>query len=139
MAQIDDSKKLFEHELGMALGAERKVLATLKKLEKNAQREELKQQFHHHLEETEGQIENIEQAMQTIGAEGGREIIRGILALDPRLSAYPPDSRMIEEECLTDDLKQIRPRIATREMGELMRQDRLQLACAESSDDSDWQ
>src|SRR3954451_297348 len=73
MAQIGDSKKLFEHELGMALGAERKVLATLKKLEKNAQREELKQQFHHHLEETEGQIENIEQAMQTIGAEGGHE------------------------------------------------------------------
>jgi ferritin-like metal-binding protein YciE len=73
MAQIGDPKKLFEHELGMALGAERKVLATLKKLEGAAQREELKQQFHHHLEETEGQIENLEQAMQSIGAEGGHE------------------------------------------------------------------
>jgi ferritin-like metal-binding protein YciE len=73
MAQIGDPKKLFEHELGMALGAERKVLATLKKLEGAAQREELKQQFHHHLEETEGQIKNLEQAMQAIGAEGGHE------------------------------------------------------------------
>lgn len=73
MAEINDPNKLFEHELGMALGAERKVLATLKKLEQNAQREELKQQFHHHLEETEGQIRNIEQAMQAIGAEGGHE------------------------------------------------------------------
>ncbi len=73
MAQISDPKQLFEHELGMALGAERKVLATLKKLERSAQRDELKQQFHHHLEETEGQIENIEQAMQAIGAEGGHE------------------------------------------------------------------
>lgn len=73
MAAIDDPKKLFEHELGMALGAERKVLATLKKLERGAQREELRQQFHHHLEETEGQIENLEQAMQAVGVEGGHE------------------------------------------------------------------
>ena len=73
MAQIGDPKKLFEHELGMALGAERKVLATLKKLESNAQRQELKQQFHHHLEETEGQIENLEQALQAIGAQGAHE------------------------------------------------------------------
>jgi ferritin-like metal-binding protein YciE len=73
MAEINDPTKLFEHELGTALGAERKVLATLKKLEQNAQREELKQQFHHHLEETEGQIQNLEQAMQAIGTEGGHE------------------------------------------------------------------
>jgi ferritin-like metal-binding protein YciE len=73
MAEINDPTKLFEHELGMALGAERKVLATLKKLEQNAQRDELKQQFHHHLEETEGQIHNLERAMQEIGAEGGHQ------------------------------------------------------------------
>jgi ferritin-like metal-binding protein YciE len=71
MAQISDPQMLFQHELGMALGAERKVLATLKKLERSAQREELKQQFHHHLEETEGQIENLEQALQATGAEVG--------------------------------------------------------------------
>ena len=53
MAQISDPQKLFEHELGMALGAERKVLTTLRKLEQSAQRPELKQQFHHHLEETD--------------------------------------------------------------------------------------
>jgi ferritin-like metal-binding protein YciE len=73
MAAISDPKQLFEHELGMALGAERKVLATLKKLEHNAQREELKEQFHHHREETEGQIQNLEQAMQAMGVEGGHE------------------------------------------------------------------
>jgi ferritin-like metal-binding protein YciE len=73
MAQIGDPKQLFEHELGTALGAERKVLATLKKLVRAAQREELKQQFHHHLEETEGQIENLEQALQAIGSQGAHE------------------------------------------------------------------
>ncbi|MFL5935411.1 MAG: ferritin-like domain-containing protein [Gaiellaceae bacterium] len=71
MAQINDAQKLFEHELAMALGAERKVHTTLRKLEKSAQREELKQQFHHHLEETEGQIRNLEQALEAIGANVG--------------------------------------------------------------------
>jgi ferritin-like metal-binding protein YciE len=71
MAQISDPKTLFEHELGMALGAERKVLTTLRKLEKSAQRDELKQQFHHHLEETEGQIKNLEQALEAVGAKVG--------------------------------------------------------------------
>ena len=71
MAQISDPKQLFEHELGMALGAERKVLTTLRKLEKRAQRDELKQQFHHHLEETEGQIKNLEQAFQALGERAG--------------------------------------------------------------------
>ena len=74
MAEIGNPEKLFHHELGMALGAERKVLATLRKLEQRAQREELKEQFHHHLEETEGQIENLEQALKDAGApEGGHE------------------------------------------------------------------
>jgi ferritin-like metal-binding protein YciE len=71
MAQISDPQKLFGHELGMALGAERKVLTTLRKLEKRAQRDELKQQFHHHLEETEGQIRNLEQALEAVGERVG--------------------------------------------------------------------
>lgn len=71
MAEIGNPEKLFQHELGMALGAERKVLATLRKLEQRAQRDELKQQFHHHLEETEGQIENLERALQAAGAPEG--------------------------------------------------------------------
>jgi len=71
MAQISDPQKLFGHELGMALGAERKVLTTLRKLEKRAQRDELKQQFHHHLEETEGQIRNLEQALEAVGEPVG--------------------------------------------------------------------
>jgi ferritin-like metal-binding protein YciE len=71
MAQIADPRTLFQHELGMALGAERKVATTLRKLERTARREELKRQFHHHLEETEGQIKNLEQALQAAGANVG--------------------------------------------------------------------
>jgi ferritin-like metal-binding protein YciE len=88
MAQIGDPNKLFEHELGMALGAERKVLTTLRKLERAAQRNELKQQFHHHLEETEGQIKNLEQAFQALGARAGAheaESANGIAAEGEKL------------------------------------------------------
>jgi ferritin-like metal-binding protein YciE len=88
MAQIDDPRKLFEHELALALGAERKVLATLRKLEQRAQQDELKEQFHHHLEETEGQIENLEQALEAIGAPVGAheaESANGIAAEGEKL------------------------------------------------------
>jgi len=71
MARIGDPSKLFQHELGLALGAERRVLTTLRKLERRARREELKQQFRHHREETEGQIRNLEQAFQALGARAG--------------------------------------------------------------------
>ena len=69
MAQIGDPIKLFEHELGMALGAERKVHTMLGKLEQKAQRQEVKELFRHHRAETEGQIKNLEQAFQTLGAD----------------------------------------------------------------------
>ena len=67
MAQISDPRKLFTYKLGTVLSGEKKILSMLKKLEKRAQREELRQRFRHHREETEGQIRNIEQAFQTLG------------------------------------------------------------------------
>ena len=67
MALINDPRKLFAYKLGTVLSGEKKILTMLKKLEKRAQRDELKQQFRHHREETEGQIRNIEQAFQALG------------------------------------------------------------------------
>ena len=67
MALINDPRKLFAYKLGTALSGEKKILTMLKKQEKRAQREELKQQFRHHREETEGQIKNIEQAFNVLG------------------------------------------------------------------------
>ena len=67
MALINDPRKLFAYKLGTALSGEKKILTMLKKQEKRAQREELKRQFRHHREETEGQIKNIEQAFNVLG------------------------------------------------------------------------
>lgn len=71
MADIRSPEQLFEYELGTALGMERKVLSMLRKLERHAQDDELKRQFHHHLEETQGQVENIEKAMERLGFRAG--------------------------------------------------------------------
>jgi ferritin-like metal-binding protein YciE len=67
MAQLNDPQKLFAYKLGTVLSSEKKILSMLKKLEQRANRDELKQQFRHHRDETEGQIKNIEQAFQQIG------------------------------------------------------------------------
>ena len=67
MAQISSPQKLLEHKLGTALGAERKVLTMLGMMEGRAQSGELKQGFERHRQETEGQIRNLEQALEVIG------------------------------------------------------------------------
>jgi ferritin-like metal-binding protein YciE len=67
MAQVSSPQQLFEYKLGTALGAEKKVLTMLKTLEGKAQLPELKEGFARHRQETEGQIRNLEQALESIG------------------------------------------------------------------------
>ena len=65
MANITDPQQLFLHNLGAALTMEQTVLEMLKTNEQKAQDDELKQQFSHHRQETEGQIRNLEQETHT--------------------------------------------------------------------------
>ena len=67
--RLNTPKELFHYKLGAALKMENTVLSMLGDLEENAQREQLKQQFSHHAEETRQQIRNIEQAFSAIGEE----------------------------------------------------------------------
>ena len=69
MAEIGDSRQLFQHKLGAALTMERTVLKMLETSEQKAQDDKVKQQFAHHREETEGQIRNLEQAFSALGGE----------------------------------------------------------------------
>ena len=67
--RLNTPQELFHYKLGAALKMENTVLSMLGDLEENAQREQLKQQFRHHAEETQEQIRNIEQAFQALGEE----------------------------------------------------------------------
>jgi len=69
MAQISNPQQLFEYKLGTALAAERKVQTMLRMMTDKAQLPELRQGLERHLEETEGQIRNIEQAIEAIGGD----------------------------------------------------------------------
>jgi ferritin-like metal-binding protein YciE len=62
--QLDE---LFHDSLKDVFFAERKILATLPKLAKAAQSEELKAAFEKHHAETEGQVERLEQVFEIIG------------------------------------------------------------------------
>jgi ferritin-like metal-binding protein YciE len=67
--KLDNPQELFTYKLGAALTMEHTVLDMLGDLEQKAQSQQLKQQFHHHAQETQQQIRNIEQAFTALGQE----------------------------------------------------------------------
>jgi ferritin-like metal-binding protein YciE len=67
--KLKTPRDAFTYKLGSALKMENKVLDMLGDLEREASREELKQQFRHHAEETRQQIRNVEMAFEAIGEE----------------------------------------------------------------------
>ncbi len=69
MAQIGDPRKLFVHKLGTALSMERTVLTMLREQSRKATDPELKDGLTAHLEETEQQIANLEQAFSALGVK----------------------------------------------------------------------
>ncbi|MCB8821671.1 YciE/YciF ferroxidase family protein [Microvirga rosea] len=73
---------LFLHTLKDVYYAEKQILKALPRMAKNAESEELKQAFETHRDETEGQIERLEQIFKLIGkpARGVQcEAINGII------------------------------------------------------------
>ena len=69
MPEIGDPRQLFTYKLGAALTMEQTVLEMLGKLEQKASDQQLKQQFGHHRQETEQQLQNLEQAFQALGQD----------------------------------------------------------------------
>ena len=58
---------LFVHLLKDMYYAEKQILKTLPKMAKKADSKELRQAFEHHLKETEGQVERLEQIFEFLG------------------------------------------------------------------------
>jgi ferritin-like metal-binding protein YciE len=78
MPEINDSRKLFIHQLGEALNMERTTLTILKGNEQAAQEPQLKQLFTHHRKETEGQIANLEEVFSALGEEPAGHVCKGM-------------------------------------------------------------
>ena len=67
MAQQKTSHDLFSDTLKDVYYAEKQILRALPKMAKNAQSEELKNAFLKHQEQTEGQVERLEQVFELLG------------------------------------------------------------------------
>lgn len=67
--KLNTPQELFHYKLGAALKMENTVLDMLGDLEEASQRQQLKQQFSHHADETRQQIHNLEQAFAALGDE----------------------------------------------------------------------
>ena len=76
--QMNDPRKLFLHELGDVLFAERTLLKALPKLQQEASDDELATGFADHLEETRQHVKNVEDAFQQLREPAKAEKCPGI-------------------------------------------------------------
>jgi ferritin-like metal-binding protein YciE len=85
--RLNTPQELFHFKLGAALTMEQNVLEMLGKLEEEALRQPLKEQFRHHAGETRQQIQNIEKAFQALGEEPDDSPCPAIQGLDKESKA----------------------------------------------------
>ena len=96
---LNNPREVFGHKLGSALTMEQKVLEMLGDLEDGSQRDELKQQFRHHADETRQQIANIEQAFRELGEKPDDSPCPAIKGLEADAKA---DIKMADDSVIDD-------------------------------------
>jgi ferritin-like metal-binding protein YciE len=97
--KLNNPREVFGHKLGSALTMEQNVLEMLGDLEDESQRDELKQQFSHHADETRQQIANIEQAFRALGEEPDDKPCPAIKGLEADAKA---NIKMADESVMDD-------------------------------------
>ncbi|WP_276255354.1 ferritin-like domain-containing protein [Halomontanus rarus] len=78
---VDTLQDLFEHGLEDIYHAEHQLLDALDDLESNTEREEIAQAFSEHREETQGQIDRLEEVFEEFGEPPEKEECEGIEGL----------------------------------------------------------
>jgi ferritin-like metal-binding protein YciE len=101
--RLNTPEELFHYKLGAALTMEQDVLEMLGKLEDEAQRDQLKQQFRHHADETRHQIENLEKAFAALGTDPDDSPCPAIQGLDKEAKANikKADDSVVDEVILS--------------------------------------
>ena len=78
---MDEITKLMVEQLRDAYSAEKQALRGMQKMMKTASNERLKQGFQMHIEQTEAQLERVEQALEQLGAKPGRKVCEAMRGL----------------------------------------------------------
>ncbi|MGH3135596.1 MAG: ferritin-like domain-containing protein [Gaiellaceae bacterium] len=100
MSQLTSPKELFVHELQDMYYAEKTLTKVLPKLAREATDRELSKAFTHHLDETRGQVENLEQVFKNIGKAATAKQCPGIEGIreehDHFLEENDPSEEMLD-------------------------------------------
>jgi ferritin-like metal-binding protein YciE len=78
---MDEIQKLMVEQLRDAYSAEKQATRAMQKMMKQSRNEKLRQGFQMHIEQTEGQIERLEQALEQLGAKPGRKVCEAMRGL----------------------------------------------------------
>lgn len=89
---MESVRELFVHELGDMLNAEKQILQGLEQFIAETNVPQLRQAFERHYQETEGQIERIEQVFQVLGEESEEEECKGVKGLVEEKQAFMKES-----------------------------------------------
>jgi ferritin-like metal-binding protein YciE len=93
MPQMTDPKELLKHELGDLLYAERRFLTATRQLGREANTPELKQRLEQHVQETEGQIERLNRAFESIGEKPKAEKCEAAIGLREEHDSFKSEEK----------------------------------------------
>lgn len=94
---VDSVEKLFIDELKDLYSAESQITKTLPKLAKAASSTELRKAFEHHLKETEGHVQRLDQIFEILGTSGkGKtcEGMKGVLSEGAEMMKEAPEGEL---------------------------------------------
>ena len=75
---MDEMKKLMVEQLRDAYSAEKQALRAMPRMMKKATSQSLRDALQMHVEQTEGQIERLEKALELMGSKPGRKVCEGM-------------------------------------------------------------
>lgn len=74
----DELSEMMTEQLRDAHSAERQALRAMPRMMKKASSQGLKDAIQRHIEQTEGQVERIERALEAVGGKAGRKVCEGM-------------------------------------------------------------
>jgi ferritin-like metal-binding protein YciE len=104
MPKMTDMKELLTHELGDLLYAERRFLTATRHLSKETDDPEIKARIDKHVQETETQIERLEEAFSAIGERAKAEKCDGAIGLREEHDSFKSEERPSREILQAFDL-----------------------------------
>ncbi|HYG76161.1 MAG TPA: DUF892 family protein [Planctomycetota bacterium] len=94
---MESAHEMFIHELGDVRDAEMKLVSQLQKMAKKVSDETLRQLFEQHREETEGQIERLEQIYEELEEKPKRQPCKGMSGLIDEFQTFVKEEKPEDE------------------------------------------